>query len=236
MNGKWIKDLIMVVLTVISLTLAAVGGAFLFTLLISPLYLAHPTDLNGLTRGQELAEYGRLLAYLLLPGVKLHFAHLPLAAAGYSHFAAVKHLIWAGITITIVAALSLRPLLTWVKRHYRLGWVLRGVTASSYVLAGLAVLIVLRFEDAFLLFHHLAFSDLTWQFTTKKEPVIRLLSLAFFWRSCLSWLVTSAGLIWLSQRYLNRLLANFLLAAHPAPNPADDCRDQGHHDDGQDNH
>ena len=233
MTGKWTRAG-KVALTIAIPAIAILGTAFFLTLFLPPLLIPPLAPFNGLTAGQQLAEYRRILAYFVSPQDYLHFRWLPLAPAGEHHFAAVRQLIRGAAGLTLLALGGSAIGHRWAKRHYQLGRLLAGWPLVASGGTGLLAIAILRFPSLFLRFHQWAFADQTWQFTTKKEPIIRLLSLTFFWRYLIVWGCLVAALMLLWRWGLTRALFHFFSPGQPGLDRADHRRDQGNDDDGED--
>ena len=231
MNCTSFKETSLALLTLFLLGLTILGSAFLVTLLVSPLLLAHPTHFYGLTWHQQLREYGRIIHFLLSATPRLTFRWLPLAPAGQHHFQEVRMLVRGGLLLTVSAGVGSGWLLRRASRTYQL-WRLPNLLRWLLPWLGtLAGLLILNFGTGFWRFHELIFANRDWVFTPKKEPIIRLLTSGFFWRYFVVWVMLPGLGLWASLRRLEHQLVRFLRAAQPGLDATDDRGNQGDDDD-----
>lgn len=228
MSGKSIKAISISGLAVISGGLTMLGVAFLLTLLLSPVLLSYSNHFYGLTYYQEFQEYWRIIHYFASWQPWLTFKWLPLAVAGQRHFAEVRGLIWWGGVITLIAGIVFAWTLKWLKVNYQLWRLVPGLQFLLWLwMAGL-IFGVMNFDNWFITFHRVIFHNQDWIFTTKKEPIIRLLTTGFFLRYLICWVLINLGLVKLTQSLINRWLVSLL--AKPRLDPANNCRNQGNND------
>lgn len=215
MNGSLKKQIIDAVRTILVLLLlftAAAGLALFLTLLISPLLLRIPHHFLHLSKALVLKDYVHLLLYLILPWpqASLTLAGIPMTGSAVAHFGDVRHLINMALWLTIIALIGTYLALKHEKRTWQL-WKLSGPLKNlSALLMIVGALVVADFDDFFIKFHYLAFSNMDWVFSATTNPIINLFPDTFFaalfgiW-----WLLTILFLTliqWRINRYLRRLV------------------------------
>lgn len=225
MSGKSIKAISISGLAVISGGLTMLGVAFLLTLLISPVFLAHPNQFYGLSYYQE---YWQIIRYFASQQSWLIFKWLPLTVAGQRHFAEVRVMIWWGGVVTIVAGMLFALSLKWLKANYQLWRLVPGFQFLIWAWGVFLIFGVMNFDSWFITFHQIFFHNQDWIFTPKKEPIIRLLTSGFFLRYLVCWLLVTLGPVKLTQARINRWLVDLL--AKPSLDSTDNCWDHRNDD------
>lgn len=218
MNGSLkiqIIDAVRTILVLLLLVTAVAGLALFLTLLISPLLLRVPDHFLHLSKALVLRDYGHLLLYLILPWHQspLTLAGIPMTDNAVAHFSDVRHLIIMTLWMTIVALIGAGLALRYEKRTWQL-WKLSGPLKSLLALLIIVGLLAIAdFDDFFIRFHYLAFSNMNWVFSATDNPIINLFPDTFFatlfgiW-----WLFTILFLAliqWCINRYLRRLIRKF---------------------------
>lgn len=214
-----------------TLMVACIGGAFLLTLLASPALVTSRGV--GLPWSRVQGDYWRIIGYLLLPGgvSPLHLRWFPVDAKVVRHFADVRELVQRGLLGALIAGWIASGLLhqllrTW--QAWRLLWLLPRV---MLFLAVGGILFLLNFNAAFLWLHYHAFANMDWVFSPQKEPLIKLWPPTFFLTLAAGWGSLSEGLLLLIYYWLKWRLG---LLMPPATDKTHQRRDQGDHDDAQD--
>ena len=158
-----------------------------FVLYFRPLYYRDISRLGlngtyGLSAGQIRENYDALIDYNSpFSYDTLQFPDLPASEEGLIHFIEVKQLFMSIFLLGLICLFLLLILLPLQRARGKLGSCLT-VSALMTVLLPTVVGIgvVVRFDDAFLLFHRLFFQNDFWLFDPETDPIILLLPDTFF--------------------------------------------------------
>ncbi|HEY8365409.1 MAG TPA: TIGR01906 family membrane protein [Haloplasmataceae bacterium] len=201
------KELIINILTSISLTLLILITAIQLTLNFRPLYYfdidyLRITEEANMNKREIIKNYDVLIDYLnpLYKG-NLQFPTLTMSQQGEKHFIEVKkiftHLFYiqlVSVIITFVGILYLNKKKDYT--FYRL---------TSRLLLGIPILlfflIFIDFNKIFSLFHRIMFRNEYWMLYPDKDPIINLLPERFFMHSTLLILI----IMFISSLILNRI-------------------------------
>ncbi|MFT8871759.1 MAG: TIGR01906 family membrane protein [Sporolactobacillus sp.] len=169
--------------------------AVLFTIAFTPLYAFDSALLgiakqNALSQAQIMANYRYMVHFLLNPLPQtFQLPSLPSSVHGRLHFQDVKHLITGFETVLLVSGLAS----AWAIRrgkcqndhsYLRLSALLLTCMTSVTLVA-----LLIDFNDIFITFHKLVFSNNYWIFDPTRDPVINILPETFFMHAALLILV-----------------------------------------------
>ncbi len=187
--------------------------SFALPIYIRPFYYAQIEPLkleerSGYSRQEILDAYNEVLDYLTLPGKEFGTGVLPHSASGRDHFVDCKFLFdlnaWvllgSGATLAGISLLRRKGLLGELTLAGRSPGYWAGICAVV-----LAVVAVLNFEQAFVIFHKLLFpGKYNWIFNWYDDPIIRILPSEFF-LNCAILIGSSITLITLGLLVSDRL-------------------------------
>ena len=195
----------------ILITLFIISASAVFTLNFRPLYYHDISSLNieetsGYSENVIRENYDALIDYNSVFHRGSLDLSLPMSREGRIHFQDVKRIF---DVLQILCVLSLIGSLTLGIRAWKQGY--RGFLKSAAVLSVFlpviaGMLIAFNWDNAFILFHELMFSNDYWLFDERTDPVINILPDEFFLHCALLiiLLILSAslimGLIYLRQK------------------------------------
>lgn len=171
---QFIRVLLMIVAFIsLAISIVILSGGWIYRGYLSFVDLATPV---GLTKTQLLMNIDHMMEFLSFPQVKtLNFPNFSSSAAGIQHFVEVKYLMQANFILTIFGLIFL-------------GWNYKsinqiGVKNLQSQLSKLAVyfpllllfLMVIAFDQIFLLFHKVFFRNDLWLFDPLVDPIILVL-------------------------------------------------------------
>ena len=171
---QFMRVLLMIVAFIsLAISIVILSGGLIYRGYLSFVDLATPV---GLTKSQLLINIDHMMDFLIFPQVHtLNFPNFSSSAAGIQHFVEVKYLMQANFVLTICGLIFL-------------GWNYQstnklGVKKLQYQLSKLAVyfpllllfLMVIAFEQIFLLFHQVFFRNDLWLFDPLVDPIILVL-------------------------------------------------------------
>lgn len=174
------------IVTAISLMFFIITLAIVFTVFFKPLYYSDIYRLgidisSGLDKDIIVKNYDALIQYqsIFYQG-PLQLPNFTMSMAGRIHFAEVKRifevlqvmLIISGITSSILVFQQIR------KKEYRF-LRLTGILTIALPLL-LAILVMMNFDMAFIIFHKLVFRNDFWIFDFTTDPIISILPQDFF--------------------------------------------------------
>ncbi|MDO4903394.1 MAG: TIGR01906 family membrane protein [Limosilactobacillus sp.] len=212
------------ILTAVVVTITMASIAFFLTVNLSALLIHYPV---GMSVSRVRGDYWRLLRYLQLPG-RLDFTYIPISQHGLRHFADVKiyivlnellMLVLAGISFTLTHKLKRRGQL-WLLLA-PLKWIM------CIVLVGV-VMSAVNFDTIFVGTHYMLFNNLDWILDQGRDPVILLMPVGFFTRLYLLW----AGM---TLFFLALFWIKICLSLKLRLDKSNHRRNQGYHDNSQDN-
>lgn len=176
------KNIYILIFIVFSLSLA-----INITILLSPLIYTLVVkffDLNlaaGLTQEQLLDNYNVILNYLVNPTVnELSMPFFSSSEGGMQHFAEVKVLFFINFIITIT---TFGLCILGFKQIRQNGWQLDmrlGFSFAAVLPLIVLMVIIVAFDQVFVLFHRLLFNNDLWLFNPILDPVITVLPQGFF--------------------------------------------------------
>lgn len=202
-NRNQIKALLVGIVEVFVLA----SCAFLITLICSFAFL-HNQSVTGFSKDQVDFDFRRLLIYLINPLIQhLHFQFLSLSHNAQYHFKVVKGIIGM-IELTFVGGLIWQAhLLAQLKKDYQYALnilVILKMIIGWIIICGM--LIWINFTSAFITIHRWLFTDLTWIFNPRTDPIVWAMPITFFSHLFLMWLCTTVVMIIALILYLLSLI------------------------------
>lgn len=183
--------------------LAAASIAVIITTNIS-ISLLHPFAVNGITWGEIISDYRRLLTYLQFPIVnQLTFCYLPISSNAIEHFSMVRCFLIVNEGLCLA---SWGIVISEIKHEKKRSQLVMLVSLIDYLCLGLLIisgLTAIDFERKFILFHHLLFSDNKWIFNPETDPIIIGMPPIFFLKLFGIWLAITIVLL-RCLRFYNR--------------------------------
>ena len=165
-----------------------------------------------LSNAVVLKDYRHLLMYLVQPWPQpsLHLAGIPMTEGAVEHFSDVRHLIITALAITGLALFGAYGIIQYEKKTWQL-WKLSGPLKNLLaLLIVVGMMIIVDFDDFFIKFHYLAFSNMNWVFSPTSNPIINLFPDDFFAMLFGIWWLFTILLLsliqWRINRYLSRLI------------------------------
>lgn len=172
-------------------TLLFISMGVIITINFRPLYyldinLLHIEQTSGYDKSEILKNYNALIDYSS-PFFRgdLHFPTLGASQAGLQHFSEVKNIF---TSFYILAAISLTAaVIIIIYKAKRKEYSYMPVTSLTAVLLPsiLGLLMMVNFDQAFIIFHKLFFRNDLWLFDPSTDPVITILPDTFFLHSAL---------------------------------------------------
>lgn len=215
MNGTFRKQIVEAIGTILALlliTVAAAGLALFLVLMISPLILRIPSHFLNLSNAVVLKDYRHLLMYLVQPWPQppLHLAGIPMTEGAIEHFSDVRHLIITALAITGLALFGAYGIIQYEKKTWQLWKLSDPLKNLLALLIVVGMMIIVDFDDFFIKFHYLAFSNMNWVFSPTSNPIINLFPDDFFAMLFGIWWLFTILLLsliqWRINRYLSRLI------------------------------
>lgn len=166
-------------LTLISLAVAlAINARFIYVADIDYLNIL---DLVDLSKEKLLDNYDQLMAFLNRPWItELHLPDFPMSTGGKAHFYDVKKLFifdYAVFLFTIIPSIIFSSYLWKNKRFWRLIQPFKWGLAAPVVLLSL---MAVGFDEFFITFHELFFTNDDWMFDPIADPIINVLPEQYF--------------------------------------------------------
>lgn len=166
-------------LTLISLAVAlAINARFIYVADIDYLNIL---DLVDLSKEKLLDNYDQLMAFLNRPWItELHLPDFPMSTGGKAHFYDVKKLFifdYAVFLFTIIPSIIFSSYLWKNKRFWRLIQPFKWGMAAPVVLLSL---MAVGFDEFFITFHELFFTNDDWMFDPIADPIINVLPEQYF--------------------------------------------------------
>ena len=209
-----LSQMFIVFLSGVSFTFLFLSLAAAFVLYFRPLYYWDVSRLGlegtyGLSAAQIRANYDALIDYNSpFSSHPLAFPDLPSSTEALIHFMEVKQLFMGIFLLGVISFFLLLPLLYFQKKQYTLS---SGLGFSALIVVLLPTLvgaaIAFRFEDAFVLFHKLLFSNDYWLFDSATDTIILLLPDTFFFHCavvCVLIVLLGAFCLLLTSLFLKR--------------------------------
>ena len=138
-------------------------------------------DWVDLSKGELTANYRILLQYLNLPWIpKLILPDFPVSESGAFHFYEVKKLFLLNYSVLLV---TLIPSILYLKtaiQQQRLWKLVRPFQVAASLPIFLGFIMLVAFDQFFVLFHQLFFNNDDWLFDPVTDPIIMALPEEFF--------------------------------------------------------
>ncbi|MFT8390426.1 MAG: TIGR01906 family membrane protein [Sporolactobacillus sp.] len=180
------QDLFAAGLAVFLITVSVLAVLFFIPLYAWDAHLLNMSKSTGLSYTKIIENYRYMILFLGNPlPQNFHLPSLPSSVHGRIHFQDVKRLFrWIELVMIVSGAGSVWGFFIMRRRHNY--FYLR---RAAYWLVALTsfplIALVLDFNDTFILFHRLAFSNNYWLFDPQRDPVITILPEAFFMHAAL---------------------------------------------------
>lgn len=184
------KKTVSVLLSIVT-ALAILTGSIAVPILLRPFYYAHiePLQLTqyGLNEAEIKEAFDEVMDYCLGFSDEFSAGKLPFSEAGASHFADVRGMFVADLTVFLVCILIIIALKAIKYKPHRFSnrspafWGAVGLIVVSIIIG---IFVAIDFNAVFMVFHKLFFPGKTnWVFYPNVDPIIRYLPEAFF-RNC----------------------------------------------------
>lgn len=158
----------------------------------------------GFTKAELNAEYLHLLNYLMNPMIeKLQFLFFGSSNSGLQHFSDVKSLLLVN-TIVFITSICLKIGLKIKLRFYKNDAIVIGMIP---IVIGLIAL--MNFDEFFVMFHQLLFTNNDWLFNPMTDPIINVLPEYFFEQLIILFFIIFEMLVFLG--YWNKKRAKSLI-------------------------
>lgn len=183
------------ILEVLVYFVAAASIAVIITTNVSIIFL-HPFAVDGISWGEIMSDYRRLLIYLQSPiANQLTFRYLPISSNASEHFSMVRCflIINEGVCLT-----SWGIVISKIKHEKKRSQLIMLVSLIDYLCLGLLIisgLTAIDFERTFILFHYLLFSDNKWIFNSQTDPIIMGMPPTFFLKLFGIWLIITIAIL-----------------------------------------
>ncbi|WP_081716754.1 TIGR01906 family membrane protein [Fructilactobacillus florum] len=203
--SSMVKLLFYVSFTITMATFVVVNASWLYWLNLSWAHLATRFETSNTVL---MHNFYQMIKYLQLPWeTTLYLEGYRLSARAAQHFADVRRLIL--INNTLLMLLWIVGLRGYFKQIYHQLWQMtRGLRNFLVGLGILLLLVMLDFNDVFIIFHELLFQNRDWIFDPRQDPVINVLPDQYFFSCFLVWLgIVILGLVtgwYLGERQLKK--------------------------------
>lgn len=136
---------------------------------------------SGLNHEQLMENYNVLISYLVNPAIEaLEMPYFSSSENGLFHFEEVKFLFLMCFVVAIVGVIASVITILWIHKQKLQPWMGRWfIIAIAFPLI-LLFLIVVAFDQVFLLFHQILFRNDLWLFSPVTDPVITVLPESLF--------------------------------------------------------
>lgn len=136
---------------------------------------------SGLSHEQLMENYNVLISYLVNPAIEaLEMPYFSSSENGLFHFEEVKFLFLMCFVVAIVGVIASVVIILWIHKQKLQPWMGRWfIIAIAFPLI-LLFLIVVAFDQVFLLFHQILFRNDLWLFSPVTDPVITVLPESLF--------------------------------------------------------
>ena len=136
---------------------------------------------SGLSHEQLMENYNVLISYLVNPAIEtLEMPYFSSSENGLFHFEEVKFLFLMCFVVAIVGVIASVVIILWIHKQKLQPWMERWfIVAIAFPLI-LLFLIVVAFDQVFLLFHQILFRNDLWLFSPVTDPVITVLPESLF--------------------------------------------------------
>ncbi|SBO16686.1 TIGR01906 family membrane protein [Carnobacterium divergens] len=136
---------------------------------------------SGLAKAVLMDNYHHLLSYLNFPWIRsLEMPDFPSSANGLNHFFEVKRLFLVDYLVVLISGIGSLFFIRYLKKH-QLGWTLiRPFQVLIVAPVVLGVVMMISFDQLFIVFHEVLFNNEDWMFNPSTDPIINVLPEAFF--------------------------------------------------------
>lgn len=136
---------------------------------------------SGLSHEQLMENYNVLISYLVNPAIEaLEMPYFSSSENGLFHFEEVKFLFLMCFVVAIVGVIASVITILWIHKQKLQPWMGRWfIIAIAFPLI-LLFLIVVAFDQVFLLVHQILFRNDLWLFSPVTDPVITVLPESLF--------------------------------------------------------
>ena len=169
-----------------AITVTIFASYLLFAIDIKPYYLEQAV---GMKYGTIMKNYAQMMDYLINP-FNWHFnlSDFSSSAAGKLHFQDCKKLFLLNFGVLIASGVAVAKL---HKVRARFNRIFMWIGIGGIVLAGL---MMMNFDEFFVIFHEVLFRNSDWLFDPAKDPVINILPEEFFTQCFILFFIIFEGL------------------------------------------
>lgn len=154
-------------------------------------FILYPIDIHFLNILEQSAQkisfgalmhnYTQLMAYLNFPWIdQLKMTNFSSSANGLQHFADVKQLFILDIVILLISGILAIHFLIKLKQEGKLWQLIRPFQVAVVIPLLIGFLMAMNFDQFFIGFHELFFSNSDWLFDPNVDPIITVLPEDFF--------------------------------------------------------
>jgi len=171
---------------ILFLILLIITGAITLTILFVPLYqmtlgIHNIPEQVGMSYETIMDNYYVLLEYLHSPFMsELSFPDFPSSQSGLFHFYEVKRLFFVNYGTLIISGIISFIYMRHLKKTNRYYILRRPFFVAIWAPFFLLGLLVLNFNQVFLVFHQILFNNDAWIFNPSTDPIINVLPEQFF--------------------------------------------------------
>jgi len=169
-----------------AITVTIFASYALFAIDIKPYYLEQAVSMKY---GTIMKNYAQMMDYLINP-FNWHFnlSDFSSSAAGKLHFQDCKKLFLLNFGVLIASGVAVAKL---HKVRARFNRIFMWIGIGGIVLAGL---MMMNFDEFFVIFHEVLFRNSDWLFDPAKDPVINILPEEFFTQCFILFFIIFEGL------------------------------------------
>jgi len=169
-----------------AITVTIFASYLLFAIDIKPYYLEQAV---GMKYGTIMKNYAQMMDYLINPfNWNFNLSNFSSSAAGRLHFQDCKKLFLLNFGVLIVSGVAVAKL---HKVRARFNRIFMWIGIGGIVLAGL---MMMNFDEFFVIFHEVLFRNSDWLFDPAKDPVINILPEEFFTQCFILFFIIFEGL------------------------------------------
>ncbi|UUX34310.1 TIGR01906 family membrane protein [Fundicoccus culcitae] len=177
-----LKQILAFIITVLSslslsISLTIVSSPLIYSLAIPLLNLS---EQSGLSSDQLNENFKVIIHYLLNPMIAtLEMPYFSASSGGLIHFEEVKMLVQFNLILSVIGTICLLFIIRWIRQQNVLtfvGWFNYAVLLPVVIM----FLIVVAFDQVFLIFHQILFNNDLWLFNPATDPVITVLPQELF--------------------------------------------------------
>lgn len=209
MNGKFSESLrwLEALICLSAIFIAVFGIGFFAALNLSPLLVHVGPHWHGYSGAGVVGDYQRILAYLQVWPMSLEFQELPISQHALIHFADVKRLVVVAQWLTAISLVISVVGVNYEKKNYQLWRLIILFSRFMILLVFVVGILVLSFNDSFIMMHHLLFHNSYWVFSCKDDPVIMLMPTSFFAKLFIMWSTGSIAVLAIIWWWLNKSIS-----------------------------